>query len=50
MNSSVKKVLMIEDDPLIVDLVRIHLRHLPADLITTASGQEGLAWLTGQPS
>ena len=43
-----KKVLMIEDDPLIVDLVRIHLRQLPADLITTASGQEGLTWLTAQ--
>lgn len=49
MNSSLKKVLMIEDDPLIVDLVRIHLRHLPADLISTASGREGLDWLTHQP-
>ena len=44
-----KKVLIIEDDPLIIDLIRIHLRRLPADLIATASGREGLAWLMNQP-
>ena len=44
-----KKILIIEDDALIVDLVRIHLRSLPADLIATASGQEGLDWLVNQP-
>ncbi|GAB2576500.1 response regulator transcription factor [Spirosoma areae] len=49
MNPSVRKVLLIEDDSLIVDLVRIHLRHLPADLISTASGREGLDWLAHQP-
>ncbi len=48
MNTAVKKVLIIEDDPLIVDLVRIHLRRLPADLIAAASGREGLDWLTHQ--
>jgi len=45
----VKKVLIIEDDPLIVDLIRIHLRRLPADLIAAASGREGLDWLAHQP-
>ena len=49
MNPSVKKILFIEDDPLIVDLIRIHLQHLPADLISTASGREGLNWLLHQP-
>lgn len=44
-----KKVLIIEDDPLIVDLVRIHLRRLPAEVIATASGREGLDWLLHQP-
>lgn len=43
-----KKILIIEDDPLIVDLVRIHLRDLPAEVLTTASGREGLDWLIEQ--
>ena len=49
MNTSVKKILIIEDDRLIVDLICIHLSRLPADLIATASGREGLDWLTHQP-
>lgn len=48
MNPSMKKILIIEDDALIVDLVCIHLRTLPADLFTAATGREGLAQLTHQ--
>lgn len=44
-----KKVLMIDSDARIVDSVRTHLRHLPADLISTNSGQDGLDLLARQP-
>ncbi|MVM35313.1 response regulator [Spirosoma sp. HMF4905] len=43
-----KKILIIEDDPLIVDLVRIHLRTLPAEVFTAVSGRDGLEQLTHQ--
>ncbi|GAB4004031.1 response regulator transcription factor [Spirosoma migulaei] len=48
MNTAMKKILIIEDDPLIVDLVRIHLRTLPADVVTAGSGRDGLAQLAQQ--
>ncbi|GAB3337827.1 response regulator transcription factor [Larkinella ripae] len=37
-----KKVLMIEDDTTLVELVRIHLRELACEVITTPSGLDGL--------
>ena len=43
-----KKILLIEDDALIVDLVRIHLRRLPADVLTAPSGRAGLDQLRHQ--
>lgn len=43
-----KKILIVEDDPLIVDLVRIHLRTLPAEVLTATSGRAGLEQLTHQ--
>ena len=43
-----KKILLIEDDALIVDLVRIHLRTLPADILTATTGRDGLDQLTHQ--
>ncbi|MBC8154595.1 MAG: response regulator transcription factor [Bacteroidetes bacterium] len=43
-----KKILIIENDALIVDLVRIHLRTLPANIITAAGGRDGLDQLTHQ--
>ncbi len=48
MNQSEKKILIIEDDPLIIDLVCIHLRTLPADMLTATTGRDGLAQLTQQ--
>lgn len=44
-----KQVLIIEDDPALVDLVRIHLNDLPATLTASRSGREGLAWLAEHP-
>ncbi len=43
------KVLIIEDDPEIVDLIEIHLKDLSCDLIKTYSGEEGLAVLKSNP-
>lgn len=37
-----QKVLVIEDDPEIVDLLEIHLKDLSCELIKTYSGEEGL--------
>ncbi len=37
------KVLVIEDDPEIVDLLEIHLKDLSCDLIKSYSGEDGLA-------
>jgi len=37
------KVLVIEDDPKIVDLLEIHLKDLSCDLLKSHSGEEGLA-------
>lgn len=48
MNPSVKKIMIIEDDPLIIDLIRIHLRTLPADTLTATTGRDGLDQLTHQ--
>ena len=48
MNPSVKKILIIEDDALIIDLVRIHLRTLPADVLTATTGRAGLDQLRRQ--
>ena len=48
MNSSMKKILIIEDDALIIDLVRIHLRTLPANILTASTGRDGLEQLTHQ--
>ncbi len=42
MHTATKKILIIEDDPLIVDLIRIHLSALPAEVITALSGRQGL--------
>ncbi len=43
-----KTILLIEDDALIVDLVRIHLHTLPANVLTAASGRDGLGQLAQQ--
>ena len=48
MNPSVKTILIIEDDPLIIDLVRIHLRTLPANVLTATTGRGGLDQLRHQ--
>ena len=40
-----KHILIIEDDAALVDLVRIHLHDLPANLTAARSGREGLDWL-----
>ena len=45
-----KQILIIEDDAALVDLVRIHLHQLPANLMATRSGREGLAWLAQHPA
>jgi two-component system alkaline phosphatase synthesis response regulator PhoP len=44
-----KQVLMIEDDTTLVELVRIHLRELSCEVITTPSGLDGLAMIGRQP-
>ncbi len=45
MNPSAKRILIIEDDALIVDLVCIHLRTFPAHLFTANTGRGGLEQL-----
>jgi len=44
------KVLVIEDDPEIVDLLGIHLKDLSCDMIRAASGEEGLKLIKSQPT
>ncbi len=48
MKSYPKKVLMIDSDTRMVESIRSQLRHLPADLIATGSGQDGLALMARQ--
>lgn len=48
MNTAIKKILIIEDDPLIIDLVRIHLRTLPAEVNAAVTGRAGLGQLALQ--
>ena len=43
------KVLIIEDDPEIVDLLEIHLTDLSCDLIKTYTGEEGLTAVKNNP-
>lgn len=43
------KVLVIEDDPEIVDLLEIHLKDLSCDLIKSYSGEDGLAQVKKNP-
>lgn len=43
------KVLVIEDDPEIVDLLEIHLKDLSCELIKTYTGEEGLSCVKGTP-
>lgn len=43
------KVLVIEDDPEIVDLLEIHLKDLSCDLIKTYTGEEGLQAVKSTP-
>lgn len=45
-----KKILMIEDDTILVELVRIHLSELPGELTAFKSGPAGLAWLEQHPA
>ncbi len=45
-----KQILIIEDDAALVNLVRIHLQQLPANLMAARSGREGLAWLAQHPA
>ncbi|GAB3642532.1 response regulator transcription factor [Spirosoma arcticum] len=40
---------MIDSDTHMVESIRTHLRHLPADLIATNSGQDGLILMARQP-
>lgn len=49
MESYPKKVLIIDSDARMVESIRTHLRHLPADLISTNSGQDGLDLMASQP-
>lgn len=49
MKSYPKRVLMIDSDTHMVESIRTHLRHLPADLIATNSGQDGLNLMARQP-
>jgi DNA-binding response OmpR family regulator len=44
-----KKVLVIEDDPEIVDLLEIHLKDLSCDLIKSSSGEDGLKVVKSNP-
>lgn len=43
------KVLVIEDDPEIVDLLEIHLKDLSCDLLKSNTGEEGLALVKSNP-
>lgn len=43
------KVLVIEDDPEIVDLLEIHLKDLSCDLIKSYTGEDGLAQVKNNP-
>lgn len=43
------KVLVIEDDPKIVDLLEIHLKDLSCDLLKSNTGEEGLALVKSNP-
>ncbi|MCG8311323.1 MAG: response regulator transcription factor [Cytophagales bacterium] len=43
------KVLVIEDDPDIVDLLEIHLKDLSCDLIKSYSGEDGLLQVRSHP-
>lgn len=43
------KVLVIEDDPEIVDLLEIHLKDLSCELIKSYSGEDGLAQVKANP-
>jgi len=43
------KVLVIEDDPEIVDLLEIHLKDLSCDLMKSYSGEDGLAMIKSNP-
>lgn len=43
------KVLVIEDDPEIVDLLEIHLKDLSCELIKSYTGEEGLTYVKGTP-
>lgn len=43
------KVLVIEDDPEIVDLLEIHLKDLSCDLIKSYSGEDGLVQVKSNP-
>lgn len=47
--AQMNKVLVIEDDPEIVDLLEIHLKDLSCDLIKSYSGEEGLAVVKNNP-
>ncbi len=44
-----KSILVIEDDPEIVKLLEIHLSDLPANVITTNDGQQGLFMAISNP-
>lgn len=44
-----KQILIIEDDAVLIDLVRIHLHDLPANLLTATSGRDGLVKLAECP-
>lgn len=44
-----KKVLLVEDDPHIAELLRLHLTDLSCELVATGSGQEGITKATTQP-
>ena len=43
------KVLVIEDDPDIVDLLEIHLKDLSCELIKSSSGEDGLVQVKSNP-
>lgn len=43
------KVLVIEDDPEIVDLLEIHLKDLSCELLKSPTGEEGLSLVKSQP-
>jgi DNA-binding response OmpR family regulator len=43
-----KKVLIIEDDPSIVELLEIHLKDLECELLTAFTGEDGLAHVATQ--